>query len=475
MGWDEAADTQDQSPEINGRAYILARSRIDAAGVARESSMKIRNGFVGFLGHGEKSDTYGLAWKVVGTPGDGLRIRGELVETFVQQLHVGAYVAGGGDMNFTGNLIMQSADAGIRLKDTVATTLVDNDVTQNGKNGINCTEGCDDLDFHDNRIYENTGSGIVLRRCDGPSLVTNNESRANAEAGLALVPATTTSCGFNDFLENKRGVRLSSGASDNLFELNDMEGNFHGIYSYIGEAPPSGDGHPRGNVFLRNDLFSNEQAVYSNQADGAEYVRNIIGEYDYLFDGALLFQDSLDTVLAGNIIPIDALVHTRGSAGGGPNSTTYITQAGYFAQAIAPILIETSGQALTTFVETQDITHTQDGSVLRTFATPTDNRAPLPGIARTLYRSFPYFATPDSGEVEIFPGTANRWNVTNWFAPVSVTYTVGQLVPNTPYRVKKNGVVMTTVTSNASGVVTFSDVAPTQVAGQPNTRYEVLQ
>jgi len=55
------------------------------------------------------------------------------------------------------------------------------------------------------------------------------------------------------------------------------------------------------------------------------------------------------------------------------------------------------------------------------------------------------------------------------------TYTVGQLVPNTPYRVKKNGVVMTTVTSNASGVVTFSDVAPTQVAGQPNTRYEVLQ
>src|SRR6185436_19582841 len=99
-------------------------------------TMQIRNAFVGHLGHSLKSDTFGLAWKVVGTPG-ALRIRGEMVDSQAQGSYIGAYVAGGGGMNFTGNLLWQNTDAGLRLRDTVGTAIVDNDVTENGKNGVN--------------------------------------------------------------------------------------------------------------------------------------------------------------------------------------------------------------------------------------------------------------------------------------------------------------------------------------------------
>jgi hypothetical protein len=474
--WDEAAGAPDTAPGANGRAYILAKSRLDPAGVARESRLDLRTSFFGYLGHGEKSDTYGVALKVVGTPG-AVRARGALVENQLLHNHIGVTVFGGGDVSLTGNLIWGSHAAGVSVKDTVGLTVIDNDITENAKHGFYCSQGCDGVFLQSNRIFENIGSGVVLRRCAGPPSLDTNQLYRNTEAGLALVECHGATVRFNDFYENKRGVRLSSGASDNLFELNDIEDNAQGIYLYRGEAPTTGDRRPRGNTFLRNDLFRNGFAVYSNQSDENQFVRNIVGEHTPNLDGAILFQDSLDNVLAGNVIPENALIHTRGSSGTALNARTVITQAGFLPQAISPLYIETSGNADTFFVETRDLTHTQDGSVLLNIAYPDRMETRLPRISRRLYSSFPYFVKPASGQLYVYPGTTNRFNVTNWWATVSADFTVGKLAPSTAYRVKRDGVVILTTTSDASGVVRFTDTVPGANADGwgTNVRYEVLQ
>ena len=108
-------------------------------------------------------------------------------------------------------------------------------------------------------------------------------------------------------------------------------------------------------------------------------------------------------------------------------------------------------------------------------------RLRLPQISRRLYRSVPTFVKPDSGEVSVLvpaseTAAPNKIRVYTFTGPVNTSFTVGQLVPNASYRVKRNGVSWINVTSNAQGVVTFSDVLPDSASGTALhiMQYEVL-
>src|SRR5678815_1675250 len=80
------------------------------------------------------------------------------------------------------------------------------------------------------------------------------------------------------------------------------------------------------------------------------------------------------------------------------------------------------------------------------------------GFFEEKYTSRMVYARPESATVRIYPFSDTHWMIEGDTGVTSakVTFTVGRLLPNTAYKVTRDGVLISTVTSDASGVITFT-------------------
>src|SRR5205823_5775846 len=159
------------------RAFIRARSKLDADGVTpRESTMNIRNSDLGYLGY-DGSEAYGLSWKVNGTPGPTYNLY-NLVDVFGDvsnsRLHnnlMGAYTFGGYGMHFTNNEVDHNVEYGLDYHDdsdgfvVAGNNVHHNAVGANSKNhGIIFSKRCDHELVRGNTSSNNGGNGIMMDR-----------------------------------------------------------------------------------------------------------------------------------------------------------------------------------------------------------------------------------------------------------------------------------------------------------------------
>src|SRR4029079_19062023 len=99
--------------------------------------------------------------------------------------------------------------------------------------GFICSIYCDHLVVQNNQANNNGRNGYMIhRRVDGAGL-TGNAGSGNGDSGLAVFDSYNASVRNNRFEGNgNAAIRLSVGASNNLFEDNTLTGASRGMGHY---------------------------------------------------------------------------------------------------------------------------------------------------------------------------------------------------------------------------------------------------
>jgi parallel beta-helix repeat protein len=469
--WDPAKNGPDTDPTVasdgsGGRSYIATRSvltkgRPTAAPTAcgvnggsqepYEGRMDVVNSEIGYLGY-YASESYGIVWKVYykvdpadpsDAPPPGRQLYA-LADVFggasgsrFHHNYFGSYTFGGYCMGWSGNTFENNVMYGLDPHDDSDYLTIDNNIFRNnGTHGVICSVECDHLVIRNNQSYGNE-HGIMLHRNTNGAIVEGNISRDNRGAGIAIFDSNDAVVRGNTVANNgESAVRLSVGSARNLIENNTLTGLAAGgtgpgyvIYTYKGsDAPTSGDGLPKNNIFRNNRLTGYLHPLMKiSQATGN------------LFAGNTLDGPAADMALAqasGNILrdspigkqfelALDAsssvtLEDTRGAVwlvGGGLGAT------------VAP-----SGASL---------------------ALTADNAGASAAITTVDLR-----VRPAAGSIVVTPtawGAGGRaWSERSSSAGGAVPHSVGGLAPGACYGVMANGAALAKLRADAAGQITFS-------------------
>jgi parallel beta-helix repeat protein len=239
--------------------------------------MDVVNSELSYLGY-YASESYGVVWKVyyklnpadpTDAPPPGRQLYA-LVDIFgtvsgssFHHNYFGSYTFGAYCMGWSGNTFANNVMYGLDPHDdSDYLTIAGNVFHDNGTHGLICSVLCDHLVIRNNQSYRNE-HGIMLHRNTNGAIVEGNVSRDNRGAGIAIFDSHDAVVRNNIISNNaESAIRLSVGSSRNLIENNTLTGLAAGgvgsgyvIYTYKGsDAPTSGDGRPKNNVFRNNRL-----------------------------------------------------------------------------------------------------------------------------------------------------------------------------------------------------------------------------
>lgn len=300
--WEAAAAGPDTEVETYGRAFIRALSFLEGT-VPRQSRMDVVDSDVGYLGF-YASESYGLTWKVRGESAglyDQVDVLGDVTGSRIHHNYFGMYTFGAYGMRIVGNEFADNVYYGVDPHDDSDALLVeDNDIHGNGNHGFICSKRCDNLVVRNNRSVGNGEAGFMLHDSVVDSVVEGNLAEGNGDAGFAIVDSHRNVFRNNVSRGNLDGLRLCTGASDNVVADNELTDNTRwGINFYVGSDPPTiNDGRPTANVFLGNDVRRNgEDGVRGSEALANTFSENTIAE-NGAWDVYLL--DATDNVFSAN-------------------------------------------------------------------------------------------------------------------------------------------------------------------------------
>ncbi len=472
--WDDAAQGPDTECAAYQRAFIRVRSSLDEDGVtAHESRMDVIDSDVGYLGC-HVAESYGLVWKV-NPPKENqdygpltnlynlVNVYGEIRNSHIHHNFFGVYTFGAYAMQMVNNEVDHNVWYGFDPHDDSDLLVIEgNNVHDNGTHGIIGSQRCDHAIIRNNTSWNNGGCGIMLHRYTDYALVEGNKCLHNGDAGIAIFDSYHATVRGNTCWHNfKSGIRLSVGSADNLIENNDFgfSSNF-GFYLYKGnDAPrPGDDGRPKRNQFAHNRVHDNAGGgIFLIAADDNSFTANLFSGNP----GALWFVNARRNLVESNGIPPETAVATQGSADF-PATTSVRNQAA--------LNIQVDGYSSTRFEDLSGrVFDPGEEGILSTVnsagTTLALTAAEIGKNASVVARNFQ--VVPDAGQALVtisFWNTSRdlskRWLVQAGSATHLISYRVGDLVPNTAYRVLRNGVA-SKVTSDVFGNVRFQDKAVT--------------
>jgi len=260
---------------------------------------------------------------------------------------------------------------------------------------------------------------------------------------MALQPATANA-----------GIRLSNDAMDNRAENNEVGASGHyGIYLYQGsdEPNPGGDGRPKRNWFVLNQIHNSaEEGVRLSDADASEFVGNVFQN-----NGTnLRLATSMATHFDNNSLPNDVTVVLAGSALV-PTTATFSRQplVNLSLDSFSSTRFEDGNNAIFDPEEPAFTTATSAGS-------PLNLDYALTGLS-TVVHTRALFASPlTGGSVQVDP---TAWTTTNrsWVAKTSAkgaktAYTVGDLEPGIRYTVRAQNKILARLVADPAGRISFA-------------------
>lgn len=457
--WDTVTGAPDEEFATYGRAFIRVRSKLGLDGVtAQESRMDILDSDIGYLGF-DASESYGLSWKVNGdTPGlyDLVQVRGNITNSHIHHNYFGVYTYGHQDGEWRNNEVDNNVVYGFDPHDDSDNIIIaNNNVHHNGSHGIIASQRCDHIQILDNESWENAGNGIMLHRTSDDGLVEGNQSYNNGDSGIAIFASSRTQVLNNSFTSNANaGIRLSNDATDNHVENNEIGASGrYGIYLYQGsdEPNPGGDGRPKRNWFVLNQIHhSVEDGARLSDADASEFVGNVF-ENNGL---GLRLTNSIATHFDSNMLPNDVTVVLAGSALV-PTTATFSRQplVNLGLDSFSSTRFEDSDKAIFDPEEPAFTTATSAGSFLNLDYA-------LTGLS-TVVHTRALFANPlTGGSVQVDP---TAWTMTDrrWVAKTSakgamIAYTVGDLEPGTRYTVRAKNKILARLVADPAGRITFT-------------------
>lgn len=487
--WDSAVNGPDTEYLTYRRAYIRARSSLDPDGVtAHESRMDVLNSEICYLGS-HNTEAYGLVWKVVDTTAvyipvgstntlfDLVNVYGDILNSHLHNNFFGMYSYGQYGGHWATNEVDHNIGYGFDPHDDSDYLVIENNyVHDNGWHGIIASKRCDhgimrnNLSVHNGLDTSNPhGNGLMLHRSCNYWIIENNQSYNNADSGVAIFGCDNNIIRSNICLNNLRGVRLSVGADTNWVESNEIGSVAqYGLYVYEGSDPPEPDdeggtesGHCSDNVFTNNYVHDyGAEAIKAQDCDSNLFVNNV-------FVGAnttLRFERGTNNMVLNNSLPTDTLVKVIGAS-------TNLSSVTIKAQPLLSLLVDPYSTA--TFADDSGATFDSSPNPVTTVVDNTGSFAlftsGLVGTSANTVATRSLFTAPDSGGMLVNPLTWVSGGTKTWAAQasldtVSVTYTVGDLLPGVSYLLSQNGSPVTNLTASAQGYVSFLTAPGTTAA-----------
>jgi len=480
VSWNDAVNGPDTEEEPYGRAFIRVRSKLDPVdGITpRESRMDIRASDIGYLGY-QGAETYGLSWKVLGYTGtndelfDQVNVYGDIIDSRIHHLRFGVYTFGLEGGTWTGNEIDHCSAYGFDPHDDSDNILIENNnVHHNGWHGIIASKRCNHIVIRNNRSWANGKNGIMLHRESDFAIVESNQSYDNADSGLSIFASRGLVVRDNEFIDNgNAGIRLSVGAHENLLENNLIEGSGkYGIYLYQGSDPPNAgdDGRNSNNVFRNNVIRNSEnEGLKSTSSDDNEYVDNV---FEHNGD-SLRFAQGTGNRFRDNVVIGDVTMKHEGTAAF--PTTTYVADQPYLKVRVdshsqVVFFDDTDHLVFDPEEDTLATTSLLDGTYLALGAAQIGTTSTV--VTRKLS------VIPSQEPVLVNPlvwsliGSLEKSFSITAPAGTQLATTIGDLAPNSSYRLLANNVQIATLSTDSSG----SAAAELVVSGSATVIYSVV-
>ena len=344
--------------------------------------------------------------------------------------------------------------------DSDSLVIENNNVHHNGTHGIIASQRCDHLIIRNNTSWSNQRCGIMLHRYDTDSLIEGNRCLNNQDSGIALFATSRDTVRSNICLGNvASGIRCSVGAADNLIEGNEFGNTVaFGLYLYRGDDPPApgDDGHPKRNRFVNNLVHDNGgNGIFVVSGDDNVFTGN-------RFDantGPFLFVNGLRNTIDSNSIPLGVVIQTQGNPSS-PSTTLIRNQpvvsvqvdafsSVVFADPLGAVFDPEEGGIENTVAPNGTALSLTASDIGKTSTVSQRNLKAVPNAGVILVAISIWNNSGDLGK---------RWTVQAGSSTHSISYRVGDLVPNTVYNLLKNGVA-TRVTTDSTGFFSFQDPA----------------
>ncbi len=301
--WDPAANAPDRTM-ADGRAYVLTlRGRMDLDRVVAVD-----------LGFGT-DELSGVAWRgTVNAPSQGT-----VTNSVFQRNAVGAFAWHVAGMQWTRNVVADNLGHGLVLYGATNCLLESNAFSHNDDTGILCARGCIGNTLRLNSAYANSKQGIVLQGItqatdtQPASPATNNQVVQNYvwenEVGIALKGSIGNVVSSNDIHNNRYGLRLQDGASDNEIASNLIQRNAQFAVHIYNQADR--------NHVVRNVISGGQSGVVVREAAATVVDGNVIG--GITDQGIVLDSAALDTAIGTNRVD-DRASRAADPAPGGVNA-----------------------------------------------------------------------------------------------------------------------------------------------------------
>ncbi|MGV6817504.1 MAG: NosD domain-containing protein [Thiotrichales bacterium] len=464
--WDEATGSPDKD-DSDGRSHIKARSFLDSNGVPRESTINVNNAEIAYLGY-YASESYGLVLKVKAKRDEThifeqVDIFGEIKNSYIHDNYMGFYSWGAYGVVIDNNEVANNISYAIDPHDNSDYLEITNNwVHDNGNHGIICSQHCDHLTITGNTVERNR-HGIMLHRSVSATLVENNISRDNADAGIALFESFNNTIRNNTVTGNVNGIRLSVGSYDNLFENNTVSGNSkYSLYFYKGsDIPDFTDGRNKNNIFQNNTINNTAQGFKLTDSDNNQFINN-------QFTSAAPFKlyQGVDNYFANNSYTGTPDFTVKGNLTTHGSSTIEIDEDLKVNVNSKADVTLTNGAGLVLSPDQQDFPVTV-GTSGTSINLDKDNVGSSIDVT-----AIPLAVDPQTGTVSIFNPlwqNTNSWEAEGSVDGVATTFTASGLTPNANYSIKRDGIVIDEIFTDSSGQLSFINTLE-----QSNRRYDFL-
>lgn len=251
--WDSVRNDVDTN-YADGRSFVLARNG---------AHMSIRGSEMSYLGY-DAYESYGVAWRLVGTSG-------EILNSRLGYNYYGLYTYEVSDLVILDNEVHHSIQYGIDPHTRSHRLRIENNLAHhNGKHGIILAEECRDSVIRNNTVFYNNNHGIVLFKDSNRNLVEDNTVYGNGLQGINVNNSADNTIRYNTVYDNlDAGIGVGQDAHDNVIHGNETRTNRQdGIYLFS---------DAEGNVLSDNTVSGNARyGIYIKSEDNKITAGNLV-------------------------------------------------------------------------------------------------------------------------------------------------------------------------------------------------------
>ena len=421
------------------RDYDMPRSYI-ASPSGASGQMNITNSNLTHLGFNGGQDTWGVSYY----SGGGSIIQNNNLSLNFRPLYFGQNAS---NILISGNTINDNMQNGITIYKSSYINISDNEIRNNGLQGIACLFQCNTIAAKNNEIYNNARDGIRFDKNTINSLLKYNQIHDNKQSGMAIRNSSFNTITSNTLNNNRVGIALAQNSFENLLNNNSVQNSsLYGIYLQSNSSS---------NKVEKNVLQNSQNGgIAVNDAKYNNFSKNMVTNNS---DFGIRFRNASGNIITGNAVldnPPYNFYFSSSSIFNTFRNTVFDNSSVRFFDNTSNTYIENTDNMLTTNNKEIPTSVYTTNSTLLLIPTTSKN---------ILVETLDMAVIPSKNYLNVssfnkdFDTNTNykKWIETSTDPEIESKYIVGGFKPNTQIAIEVNGTFWNAYTSNDTGYITF--------------------